>query len=397
MKVISLNTSGVNTNYLEFYSERTPGSFFEKASDYFLSKTSDQEKKIIKNLPGEQFIRNRYTVLHRAFIKSEWFLIDEVKNYIKDNANVNIFTNKEDFEQKWIKTYEKDLVTYQTILNKELTKLKDVSYENLVNLFKETDYIFTKVLLDFLDENKEFISEYLAIYQNNISNPLFKIEKLLSFIEKNKTDIISLQELDESQILALDHIVEMERSQNRGGTVTYFKKELKLIEETDKPSINDQTVYLGNKDMLIVNTHLTSKSPERSDRNYIVQFEELISALSTEKRLVIVCGDFNHNIGANLKENRYLLMDMTFNYTCAKKRTAYQVQTSKVNKLDESIKDFMFVINNEQGRSWIQKNKANFVNVMMLNGEQFNINNLLPNIDHPSDHALLYTKIAYVQ
>ena len=78
-----------------------------------------------------------------------------------------------------------------------------------------------------------------------------------------------------------------QRTQCVNGTVTYYRSSSSMNEESGHfPNINDRTVYLGLENTLIVNTCLAAPH----------QLMELLDSLYGEERVVIIIGDFNHNI-----------------------------------------------------------------------------------------------------
>lgn len=386
--IFSLNTSGVNRNYLEFHYSRKVDYFLAKATEFFLKNITPEDAVHIDGLPGEQHLSDRYSILHRPFVKKNWISEEKL-----NNSNVVIFESEDDFNKKWIESYKNNIEIYEKVIVNELLKYKSKTYDSIIESFNRTDYKFTHLMLDFLDANREYIHEYLSLYENNITDPMFKIDKLVSFIETHPVEMFGLQEINDDQIIRLDSsevLQNIKRSTNHNGTVTYYDGKLNLKEENDKFDVNKQTVYIGNKDVLFVNTHLTSKTPKKSPtNNYMTQFNKIIDECKNEDRLIIIFGDFNFDI--RTLTNEYMLCIFIDNITCAKMRTGFQVQASKGNKLDESLKDTMFVFNNKKGIEFMSKNKNNIIKTMMLNGEKFNTDNLLPNKDHPSDHAIIFS------
>ena len=377
LSFMSLNVGGVNDKVTEYYSGEE-SSFLARAGDFHLARVQGTD---IYDLPGDQYLPGRYSALYRKIYP---------------------VGTQEEFNLRWNKVYAEQEHVYHRVFADEIPKMaargKMWTFDCLAKAFRRADFEFTKSLSLYVDEHPEELKELDALYDNFTRDPQSSISKVISYITRETPDIICLQEVTESQVVALERLEDYNLTSWSKGTITLYSKRLPFRQLAAWKNIFGETVYVGNKSLIIVNTHCTAKKPSQDEDNYETQFRELISQFADVKQQVIIMGDFNHNIYAPQYQDFILPFDLDAAATCNKKRTAFQMQKKKINAVDAAVKDGIFLIDNNAGRAALsqQLNGWPRAEVRLLDGRAFSMNTYLPNNVHPTDHAALCISAALV-
>lgn len=354
LDITSLNVGGVNTRITEFHAFE--GDFLTVASAFHLERVESAGLSWIYDLPGDQHLGGRHSVFYKP---------------------LKVVQNVEEFNKEWDLYYDSNKEHIHAVLSAEIKKKPGKSVDELVSLFKAADYEFARSMALFLEANPHFEPQFDMLYADFADLVTTKSTRLVEYIKK--FNMVLLQEVSKEQEIPLREAFEYATYVN-GSMILHDGSIPDLVEEKHL-NVNDQTAYVGNEKVLFVTVHMSSKSPKCRE-----QTTQLIESLKDEERLVFVVGDFNHDI-TDIAD--IICFSMDSDSTVSKKRSAFQVQRKKVAKIDKSKKDFIFVLNNEEGTKFAGSTSR----ARLINGDAFVTDVYTPNPAHPFDHAAVEATI----
>lgn len=386
----SLNMGGINDRPLEYIPSLETDNILVKLSEYVYNEAVENNLlDTIYEVAGEQYLKNRFTILHMKY--SEQLL--------------SLVLSGENFRPSWFSDCWNNAFIPETevmeALNDESTKTgKRISV--LLSHCMLADYWFTKLVQNYFKTATSLDRElFREIYTNFKCDALDRVRNFIQHVHSKRPDMVFLQEVSSEQYKELRKTIrltslakKLKHSSRQNGTVILYSED--YSEEFTRPNVNGQTVYIGNSNRLYVNVHFTAKKPKDNvNNNHVLNMYELLAGLEDEEREVYIVGDFNHDITAEYSDRLYAI-PKNFNSTVYKLRSALQTQLKKaypfVKTADSANKDGFAILLNDNGQALAQKFREVKTpsRVVYLNGYDFNHLRFTPLFpEHPHDHALV--------
>lgn len=252
---------------------------------------------------------------------------------------------------------------------------------------ERTTCVFTKYMHQFLHQ---FLNQLSQEEAENIEQEYFNLysrsahKQVVSFFDRMqpKPPLVFFQNADSVLLHQLDPILGR-RTNGHNGTVIYHNAS-DLVQETKLANVNNATIYLGNERVLYVCTMLKGTD----------QLMELLDGLySEQKRLVLVVGEFGHNI--DQEEYKYIesIPIVNSEFTTSREWTGFQPYSAFCNMGLKLKTSGAFILLNDMGVQFGGMFTAR-ISTVLLDGTLFNgTDQRLPNDSHPLLNSMLRLQI----
>lgn len=241
-----------------------------------------------------------------------------------------------------------------------------------------TNCLFTKYMTQYLKEHPDHEAEFASLYSNDA---IKSVETFLCAVPQSP--LVFLQNASPEALVRIDRILG-KRTNSQQGSVIYYRPELKLKQETRLPNVNSSTVYLGNKKVLYVCTKLKDTD----------QLMDLLQNLYSEQdRLVLVAGDFGHDIST--EEYKYIepIPILNGEFTTSREWSGFQPYPAFCNLGLKLKTGGSFILMNDIGEQ-VVKSCSIRSSTLLLDRTYFNGGtDRLPNKKHPLLNAMLDIRI----
>lgn len=238
---------------------------------------------------------------------------------------------------------------------------------------ERTRCVFTKYMREYLKQHPEHTDEYDALYDYDAHQAVYLFFEAM----EPKPAVVFLQNTSSDLLYKLDRLLG-KRTNEHNGTVIYFDHQ-NMKQEYKLPNVNFATVYLGNEKLLYVCTKLTG--PE--------QMTELLNYLYSEQnRLVLVVGEFGHDI--DTEEYKYIepLPILNSEFTTSREWSGFQPYPSLCNNGIKLKTSGALILMNQIGERLFESFAAR-ISARLLDRSFFNGEQRLPNANHPLLNAIL--------